>query len=109
MTKEIVCEQVSIIPTGDGFKYQSINADCLSAIAYFRLRQQEFNEPLPKLIYEWNTNESSDGSFPFFKCSCGNYSGSQLILFWKHSFACPASINHLDTWMNQDQRADAIA
>jgi hypothetical protein len=99
-----------IWPSGDGFAFQSMSAECLVAIAYFRLLQQE-NKPAPvRLVTEWDASKSPDGQLPFLKCACGTTLGSNFIVSSRHFSECHNMRGYnLDSWMNEDIRADTFA
>jgi hypothetical protein len=99
-----------IWPSGDGFEYQSMNAQCLLAISYFKFLQKKSPELSLHTVSEWSASKSTDGQLPYFKCLCGNSFGSNFMVSWNHFFECQAMSPYtLDSWMDSDDRADAFA
>src|ERR1700753_1846308 len=97
-------------PSGEGFEYQSMNAQCLVAIAYFKFLQAKNHEISLNIVSDWNASKSPDGELPCLKCICGNSFGSNFMISWGHFFDCEAMKQYNpDSWMKSDDRADAFA
>jgi outer membrane transport complex protein len=99
-----------IWPSGDGFAFQSMSAECLAAIAYFQLVQISNNPARIRIETEWDATKSPDGQLPYLRCACGTRLGSNIILYWNHFSECQTMKDYnLDSWMHEDVRADDFA
>ena len=103
---------LTILPSGDGFAYASMSAECLVALTYFKLLEIDTARQSVdiKIIQGWDLNKSPDGQLPFLQCGCGQLFGSNFLILWRHFHTCSSTESrNLDPWMSEEDRADAIA